>query len=214
MYCIVYFLLLYLHKITTVQYTIPYAMKKTVSISLGGLAFTLEEDAYSVLESYIEQLKRRFISDKDCLEIIGDIESRMAEHLHEKAPSTDRVLSVDDIKWVIGIMGQPSEFGDEKNNSESFTTSSNASYRRMYRDPDNRIIGGIAAGMGAYFKTDPLLFRIIFAITSFWGGIGAIVYIILWVVLPEALTASEKLEMRGEAVTAENIGRSFKGSSK
>jgi cell division septal protein FtsQ len=68
--------------------------------------------------------------------------------------------------------------------------------------------------MGAYFKTDPLLFRIIFAITAFWGGIGGVVYVILWIVLPEALTATEKLEMRGEPVTAENIGRSFKGSSK
>jgi phage shock protein PspC (stress-responsive transcriptional regulator) len=214
MYCIVLSLLLYLQKITTVSYTIPNAMKKTVSVSLGGFAFMLEEDAFFALESYIEQLKRRFVSDKDCLEIIGDIESRMAEHLHEKAPSTDRVLSVDDIKRVIGIMGQPSEFGDEKDSSEGFASTSNASYRRMYRDPDNRIIGGVAAGMGAYFKTDPLLFRIIFAITSFWGGIGAIVYIILWVVLPEAITAAEKLEMRGEPVTAENIGRSFKGSSK
>lgn len=190
-------------------------MKKTVSVSLGGVAFTLEEDAYRILDTYIEQLKVRFASEKDCHEIVADIEARMAEHLREKALSPVHVISAEDIKKVIAIMGQPSDLGDGTSTSSTSDWSyQNKTYRRMFRDPDNRLIGGVAAGMGAYFKTDPLLFRILFGITAFWGGIGGIVYLILWAVLPEALTAAEKLEMRGEPVTAENIGRTFSNTDK
>jgi phage shock protein C len=80
----------------------------------------------------------------------------------------------------------------------------------MYRDPDHRIIGGVCSGMGAYWDIDPLVIRIIFAALIFAGGLGALTYVILWVVLPEARTTSEKIEMKGEPVNIHNIKESVK----
>ncbi len=80
----------------------------------------------------------------------------------------------------------------------------------MYRDPDNRILGGVCAGMGAYWGADPLIIRIIFVVATLIFLSGAIIYLILWVVLPEAKTTAQKLEMRGEPVTISNIGKAVK----
>ena len=82
--------------------------------------------------------------------------------------------------------------------------------KRLYRDPDNRIIGGVCGGLSAYFNTDPILFRILFILISLGMGSGLIIYIILWIAIPEAATTAQRLEMRGEAVTIENIKRAVR----
>lgn len=186
-------------------------MKKIVPISLAGLPFSLEDDAYNRLERYLGDLKNYFSGEKDSAEIISDIELRIAEHLRTKAQTSEKVITLSDIEWVIGIMGQPSDFGEKNKNNSNSTQFSGP--RRMYRDPDNRLLGGVCAGMGAYWNQDPLLFRILFLIAAIWGGVGIVVYIVLLIVIPEASTAAEKLEMRGEPINAENIGRTHSSKS-
>lgn len=182
-------------------------MKKTVTVSLGGLVFCLEEDAYKELAAYLNRLEIHFSKEPDKREILTDIEARMAEHLKEKVVNPNQVVDLHEIKRVIEIMGEPSDIGGSETRNESYKRDYR-SYRRMYRDPDNRVIGGVCSGMGAYWNIDPIILRIIFVISFFLGG-GLLIYIILWIVLPSAETTAEKLEMKGEPVTAQNIGKSF-----
>jgi phage shock protein PspC (stress-responsive transcriptional regulator) len=186
-------------------------MKKTVTVSLGGVVFCLDDDAYRELSAYLRRLEIHFSKEPDRKEILNDIEARMAEHLKERITGENQVVTQSEIKRVIDIMGEPSEIGANDSKRESYRNSSRT-YRRMYRDPDNRILGGVCSGMAAYWNIDPIIIRILFVIAFFWGGGGLLVYIILWIVIPQADTIAEKLEMRGEPVTAENIGKSFQGN--
>lgn len=181
-------------------------MKKTVNVSLGGVVFSLEEDAYRELSAYLNRLEIHFSKEPDRREILNDIEARMAEHLKERVPN-NQVVTIEDVRRVIEIMGEPSDIGGADSKNDTFRSSSR-NYKRLYRDPDNRVIGGVCSGMGAYWNIDPIIIRILFVIAFFWGA-GLLVYIILWIVIPQADTTAEKLEMRGEPVTAENIGKSF-----
>jgi phage shock protein PspC (stress-responsive transcriptional regulator) len=183
-------------------------MKKTITISLGGMVFCLEDEAFQQLENYLKRLEKRFSGNSDRREIMNDIEARMAEHFKDKYPDSDMVININEVNRVVEIMGEPSDFeSDEANKSFS-----NRSRKRLFRDPENRILGGVSSGIGYYWNIDPLIIRILFFVTALWGGGGLFVYIILWIVLPEAHTAAERLEMTGEPVTAENIGKSFQGT--
>ena len=104
-------------------------------------------------------------------------------------------------------MGEPQAFAQDESelSNEKQTHQKSYSTRRMYRDPDNRMLGGVCSGLGAYFNLDPWVFRIIFIITGIFFLSGLLIYLILWVTIPEALTTAQKLEMRGEPITIENI---------
>ena len=118
---------------------------------------------------------------------------------------------MDDVDEMITIMGNPEEFDDEKDDGSFQASSFTASgYRRMYRDPDNRVLGGVCGGMGAYWHIDPVILRIIFVLAFLGFGVGLLIYILLWIVIPEAKTTAQKLEMKGEPVTISNIGRFVK----
>jgi phage shock protein PspC (stress-responsive transcriptional regulator) len=186
-------------------------MKKTVTVSLGGMVFCLEDDAYIKLDTYLKRLEGNFTNEPDRREIMNDIESRIAEHLKEKAPTSENVININEVNRVIGIMGDPSDFGEENASSQSARASFRHTRKRLYRDPDNKVLGGVSSGLGYYWNIDPVIIRILFVFAALWGG-GILVYIILWIAIPEALTAAERLEMTGDPVTAENIGRSFHGS--
>jgi phage shock protein PspC (stress-responsive transcriptional regulator) len=123
--------------------------------------------------------------------------------------SYKQVITIDDVREVIAILGMPEDISDSEGDS-SGRKSSSSGYHRMYRDPDHRIIGGVCAGMGAYWDIDPIIIRIIFVALIFAGGIGAIVYLILYVVLPEARTTAQKIEMKGEPVNIHNIKEAVK----
>ena len=143
---------------------------------------------------------------------MNDIEVRIAELFNEKLTDYKKVITSKDVNEIIGIMGSPEQFGEPENEStykqrERFGPSG---YRRMYRDPDNRILGGVCSGMSAYWQIDPLILRILFVIAFLGFGTGLIIYIILWIVLPEAKTKAQKLEMMGEKVNVSNIGKAFK----
>lgn len=186
-------------------------MKKTITVSLGGMVFCIEDEAYQQLESYLKRLERRFSEESDRREIMNDIESRIAEHFKEKFPDSDMVINIGEVNRVIQIMGEPADFESEDSSQTSKNYSSRTN-KRLFRDPENRVLGGVSSGIGYYWNIDPIIIRILFVITALWGGGGIFVYIILWIVIPEANTAAERLEMTGEPVTAENIGRSFQES--
>jgi len=185
-------------------------MKKTVNINVSGIIFHIDEDAYAKLNNYLESLKKHFQSVDGSHDIIDDIEARIAELLQVKLGQAKQVISIQDVNEVIVVMGQPSQFSEEDTTDEtapSFKTS--ISGKRFYRDPDNKILGGVCGGIGAYLHWDPVIIRILFIISVFAGGFGALLYLILWVVIPEAATTTEKLEMRGEKVNISNIEKSI-----
>ena len=187
-------------------------MKKTITVSLGGMVFLLEEDAYFKLDSYLKKLEAGFAQDSDRREIMADIEARIAEHFKDKAPNSGDVVDLSEVLRVIEIMGYPNDIGEPRDYRK--TSGPSFSYRRkkLYRDPMNSAIGGVCSGLGYYWNIDTLLIRVLFIFVALWGGGGVLIYVILWIVVPEARTVAERLEMTGEPVNAENIGRSFHGS--
>ncbi len=186
-------------------------MKKTLTINISGIIFHIDEDAYDKLNSYLSKLKRHFSNTQGKDEIITDIEGRIAELLQERTGDSKQVINIDDINEVIGLMGEPGEFeNDEEEVKEAAPGYEYRGAKRLFRDPDQKMVGGVAAGMGAYFNLDPVWFRLAFVLFTLVGGSGVLLYFILWIVLPEARTTAEKLEMRGERVNINNIEKSIR----
>jgi phage shock protein PspC (stress-responsive transcriptional regulator) len=184
-------------------------MKITVSINLGGYSFNIDEDAYTDLKIYLKNLEFHFAGEESSSEILSDIETRMAELFRAKITSYKQVINIDDVRQVISVLGTPEDIADNEDPSprEKF---SSPGYHRMYRDPDHRIIGGVCSGMGAYWDIDPIIIRVLFVALVLAGGIGILVYLILYIVLPEAKTTAQKIEMKGNPVNIHNIKDSVK----
>lgn len=186
-------------------------MNKTVSMNLGGFFFHIDENAYQKLNRYFDAIKRSLSSEgRD--EIMNDIESRISELFSEKLTSEKQVLGLKEVDEVIAIMGQPEDYRVEDDNTHQadYTYVSSGS-KKLYRDKDAGILGGVASGLSHYFGIDVVWIRVILLLFVFGGfGTGIIAYIVLWIVTPEALTTSEKLEMRGEPITISNIEKKVK----
>lgn len=184
-------------------------MKITVSINLGGYSFNIDEDAYAELKRYLKSLELHFAAEESASEILSDIESRMGEIFRSRLTAYKQVISMDDVRYGISVLGTPEDISDNEKTSSGEKFASRA-YHRMYRDPDKRIIGGVCAGMGAYWRIEPWLVRIIFFILAMVGGFGILLYLILWAVIPEAKTTAQKIEMKGDPVNIHNIKDSVK----
>ena len=184
-------------------------MKLTVSINLGGYSLNIDEDAYAELKRYLKNLELHFAGEESSSEILSDIETRLAELFRARITSYKQVINIDDVRQAVSVLGSPEDISDNEGPSarEKF---SSPGYHRMYRDPDHRLIGGVCAGMGAYWDIDPLIIRIIFIALVLAGGIGGLVYLILYIVLPEAKTTAQKIEMKGHPVNIHNIKESVK----
>ncbi len=190
-------------------------MNRTITMNLSGIIFHIEEDAYDKLNKYLAAIKGYFANSESRDEIMSDIESRIAEMLQTKVSQTKQAVLMADVESVIAIMGKPEDFADESTTNQS-NTSSNSHYnekqpntgrRRVFRDPDEKMLGGVCSGVANYFDFDPIWLRGAFAISFFVFGTGFLLYIILWMIIPEAKTTAEKLEMRGEKVDVNNIGK-------
>ncbi|WP_291529137.1 PspC domain-containing protein [Bacteroides sp. UBA939] len=194
-------------------------MKKTLTVNLGGTVFHIDEDAYRLLDNYLCNLKLHFSKQAGADEIVDDIERRISELFSEKLTSGSQVISIADAEEVIARIGKPEEMEtgseEDKTSGSGYGAGSwnneNASYssrRRLYRNPDDRMLGGVVSGLAAYLNWDVTLLRLLLLIVLICGvGTLVPVYIVCWLVIPEARTAAEKLNMRGEAVTVENIGK-------
>lgn len=193
-------------------------MNKTVTINISGIIFHIEENAYDKLSRYLNTIKGYFSASEGRDEIMADIEARIAEILKDKTGPTKQVVLMTDVDAVMALMGKPEEFASDSSSSSStnyepnFTMGSSTSTkrRRVFRDPDDKVLGGVCSGISAYFNIDPLWLRLILAIAFFAYGFGLLLYILLWIIIPEAKTTAEKLEMRGENVTVDNISKTVK----
>lgn len=184
-------------------------MKKTLSINLKGLVFTIDEDAYEKLQIYLQDINKHFQSEDD-IEIISDIETRIAELFTELLNNKRVVVTIEDVDYVIQTLGSPDQFDDDEENKDAETPDNGKKekqkHKKFYRDTDNQIFGGVAAGLAAYTGIDVTIIRILFIILTFVSFSWMIViYIILWVICPSAKTTSQKLEMRGIEPSIENI---------
>ena len=184
-------------------------MKITVSINLGGYSFNIDEDAYAELKHYLKNLELHLAGEESSSEILSDIETRMAEIFRTKITSYKQVINMEDVRQVISVLGTPEDISDN-NGPTAQEKFSSPGYHRMYRDPDHRVIGGVCSGMGAYWDIDPVIVRIIFVALALGGGLGLLVYLILYIVIPEAKTTAQKIEMKGNPVNIHNIKDSVK----
>ncbi|OMQ09977.1 PspC domain-containing protein [[Flexibacter] sp. ATCC 35103] len=183
-------------------------MNKTVNINLGGMVFHIDEDAYLKLTRYFDAIKRSLNNSSGQDEIIKDIEMRVSELLIEKQKSDKHVVGLKDVDEVIVVMGQPEDYilEDEERSNQSFNEYGSRKHKKLYRDKEKGMIGGVATGLGHYFGIDAVWIKILFLVFVFAGfGTGILAYFVLWIVTPEAVTTSEKLEMTGEPVTISNI---------
>ena len=184
-------------------------MKKTLTVNLGGTVFHIDEDAYRLLDNYLSNLKIHFRKEAGADEIIDDIERRISELFAEKLTAGSQVFTITDVEEVIARMGKPEDMEAENDSEPSVGNATRTTiHRRLYRNPDDKLLGGVISGMAAYLGWDVTLLRLLLLVVLICG-VGTLipVYIVCWLVIPEARTAAEKLSMRGEAVTVENIGK-------
>lgn len=189
-------------------------MNKTININLGGFFFHIDETAYQKLKRYLESISKSLSDDPQGKnEIIADIEARISELLSEKITDARQVVNEGDIDNIIAIMGQPEDYAEaeESYNQSSYSYQRNSSSgKKLFRDPDDKFLGGVASGIAHYFNIDPIWIRLGLLALFFGGGFGIILYIILWVLLPEAKTTAEKLQMEGEPVNIDNIEKKIR----
>lgn len=208
-------------------------MKKSFSVNIDGRIFNIDEDAYELLQSYLQQLSTAFGSGNDSDEIVSDIEARVAEHLSEMCPSA--VVSIRDINTVIDIIGRPEQIGaeagetDNTANAEDSDSGNSAATtpppfpsadqardsRKLFRDVEDSVFGGVLSGFAKYngwsTTTVRLCAVIIALLTTVWPCILA--YIIAWIIIPPAQTAEQKLRMAGMPVTAATIGQTVRDTA-
>ncbi|HMR43415.1 MAG TPA: PspC domain-containing protein [Saprospiraceae bacterium] len=195
-------------------------MNKVFNINLGSYPFTIDEDAFAHLEKYLKTIHQHFKQSEGYEEIVADIESRLAELFQENLGSR-KIVTLKDVKLAITIMGTPEEFGAdpiEEHGPEAEPRSKKQTHRefsdnyrtgkRLFRNPDDEVIGGVCSGIAAYFGIqDPLWVRLFFVLVTISGGFGIPAYLILWAILPKAESASDRLSMRGEPINVSNIGK-------
>lgn len=190
-------------------------MNKTVNINLANTFFHIDEEAYAKLRRYLESIKKSFDGTPGSDEIIADIEARIAELFSEKMENDRQVITMKEVDDVITVMGQPEDYHvDEDLFDEPQSASSESETKRskkLFRDWDNKYIGGVCAGLQHYLGIDALWIRILFLILAIFGsGFGLILYFVLWILVPEATTTAEKLDMRGEPINISNIEKKVK----
>lgn len=180
-------------------------MKEITRIHLAKTPFSVEVDAKKSLEQYLDSIQKNMHAEPEAMR---EIEARMVELLAERGVSKDGVISYDDVVAVQQQMGDPQDFADGEAPETVDTAETNASKstKRLMRDPDNAILGGVCAGIAAYWGINPLWVRLLFIFSPFITfGTSLLIYIVLWISMPEAQTAAEKLQMRGEEVTLDSL---------
>ncbi|WP_223552067.1 PspC domain-containing protein [Aestuariivivens sp. NBU2969] len=190
-------------------------MNKTVNINLAGIFFHIDEDAYLKLQRYLEAIKRSFTDSQGRSEIIADIEARIAELFNERVQHDKQVIRIKEVDEIIAIMGQPEDYlvDDEIFEDEPKTSykSSSSPSKKLFRDTDNSYISGVSSGLGHYLGIDAVWIRLLWIILTIGsGGTFIFIYILFWVLVPEAKTTAEKLMMTGEPVNISNIEKKIK----
>ncbi|NMC39238.1 MAG: PspC domain-containing protein [Bacteroidales bacterium] len=188
-------------------------MNKTIKINLGGVLFQIDEEAYSILRGYLNEIDNRIGRIPGGAETIEDIEARIAE-IFQSQGATAGVISKDNVEAMIKIIGRPEDFeagGEADDRQKAY---SRARHRKnLFRNPDDSIIGGVCGGMGIYLDIDPVWIRVLFAIFAFFAGVGLLIYLALWIALPSANTEAMKKEMYGTDPISPGYGLNEKSLS-
>ena len=186
-------------------------MNKLINVNIGGIVFQIDELAYQKLDAYLQAIKKKYASSPEGDEIVRDIEIRIAEIFTEKFKGTSAAVMMHDVDEVIGIMGQPEDYETPgaKNTAEPEEEYAKP-HRHFFRDGESRVLGGVCSGFAHYFGIDPLWLRLGFVVAFFFFGTGLLLYIVLWIIMPEAKTTAEKIEMRGEKVNISNIEKTIR----
>ena len=194
-------------------------MNKTVNINLAGISFHIDENAFGKLSRYLDAIRKSLKGAEGSEEIMQDIEARIAELFSEKIEFQSQVISLKELDEVIAVMGQPEDyevddeiFEDVPPSSETYSKSrGNALHKQLFRDIDNKYIAGVSSGLGHYFGIDAIWIRLLWVLLVVAGmGSPILIYILLWILVPPALTTSDKLKMTGEPINISNIERKFK----
>ena len=199
-------------------------MKKNITINLCGRLFQIDEDAYEMLQHYIESLRQSFGRQEGGDEIVDDIEARIAELFDELRQQGTEAITIDHVKEIITRIGEPEQLTGDKEEQpngesdghhyDSFRTAadsireeirSRTAGKKLYRNPKDKMLAGVLSGFAAYTNTDPVLWRLLTVLFTFFYGTGLILYIILAIVLPEAKTPEQLLQMKGKEVTPQNL---------
>lgn len=193
-------------------------MKKTVTINISGTVFHIDEDAYQKLKDYLAIINNHFKKEEGGQEIVNDIEARIAELFAQRILDAQEVVNLEMVETIVSIMGLPEDFMDAEENEVSEGKKSsetpyqpNRQNRRLYRDPDSRVLGGVCSGLAHYLRMDKVLARVLmFILIPITSGAAILIYLILWLAVPKARTTSQKLEMRGESINVGSIGKTVK----
>ena len=186
-------------------------MKEITRIHLAKTPYDIELDAKEVLQKYLSEIKQMMGSE----DTMYEIEARMVELLGERGVQSNGIITMSDVEDLRSKMGLPKEFSDSESteDSQADLAPSNSPAKRLMRDTDNAIFGGVCAGIAAYWGINTLWVRLLFIISPFITfGTALLVYIIIWISLPEAKTAAEKLQMRGEPVTLDSLKKAANNS--
>ncbi len=167
-------------------------MKKTLTVNISGIAFSIDEDAYQMLSAYLEDIEFRLKAQHEDSETMRDIETRIMEIFRERGASEYQVVDIELVKHVISAIGNPSVFGDRNDGtSQAPRTEYKFIAKRLLRNPTDKMIGGVCSGLASYYGLEVSLLRIALFITMFFWGISLWIYIILWIVIPIAQTQEE-----------------------
>lgn len=184
-----------------------FKMKKVVTVGIGGRSFVIDEDAYQKLNLYLSRFKERTKMGVQSSDVMEDLEQRIAELFTEALGSKLEVVNITMVNNIIGQLGMPDGEPMEDDFGFKGEQPAFAPVRKLYRDPDDKTVGGVCSGLAHYLNVDVVLIRVLFVIALIMGGAGFWAYIIIWIVAPVAYTAAQKCEMRGLPVTAENLKR-------
>ncbi|SNR63775.1 PspC domain-containing protein [Lutibacter flavus] len=187
-------------------------MNKTININLGGIFFHIDEIAYQKLKLYLDAIRRSLSDDPQGRdEILNDIEHRIGELLSERIKDERQVVNENDIDEITKIMGKPEDYlVDEEIFEDEPKYRSKSPSKKLFRDGDDKFLGGVCSGLGHYFGIDTIWMRIIWLVLAFGFGFGFLVYPLLWILIPQAETTAEKLQMKGEPVNISNIEKKIR----
>lgn len=188
-------------------------MKKVLNISLANRSFTLEEDAYKRLSDYLEHFRTRLAASSGVpytqnAEVMEDLESRIAELFVQEVGTDGRVVKLDLVDRVTNQLGMPDGAPENPSAGSAPSPEDDRPVRKkIYRDYDNRRIAGVCAGLATYLDIDVVLARVLMLVALVAGTAGFWIYVICWIAIPKAVTATQKCEMNGLPVTAENLAK-------
>lgn len=196
-------------------------MKQVLNVGIGGRSFVIDEDAFDRLSAYLDAFRSRTGMGYQTKEVMDDLEMRIAEIFSESLSSRQEVVDISLVERVIAQLGMPDgstapgSTGPVGGGTGEYWHSGRESrpVRKLYRDKDHNVLGGVASGLACYFDVDVLVIRILFVCLFLFGSFGGWVYIILWIAVPAARTSAEKCRMHGLPVTAENMRRFYNSTN-